>query len=151
MPINKFRGEFFFLSNFYPCQNGVEYEGDIYDTAEHAYQAAKIEDREGRDSFIRGGSLGSNPMDAKKKGGKVKMRGNWNKLRIQVMKDVVKSKFERDENLIKKLLATGKQTIIEGHTGDKFWGGKSNHLGNILMNTREMFAVKSRTLLSPIL
>jgi len=35
------------------------------------------------------------------------------------------------------LLATQNQKIVEGHTGDKFWGGKVNHLGNILMRVRD--------------
>ena len=62
MPINRFRGEFFFLSSFFPCRQGVEFEGDLYPTSEHAYQAGKIEDRDRRDSFTLGGSLGDNPM-----------------------------------------------------------------------------------------
>jgi ribA/ribD-fused uncharacterized protein len=136
MPINKFRGEYFFLSNFFPCKNGVEFEEDIYPTTEHAYQAAKIEDRTLRDAFTRGGSLGDNPMDAKSKGGYVKMQPGWDRLRVNVMLTVVRSKFSRDEDLQKKLLATKNQKIVEGHTGDKFWGGKANHLGNILMRVR---------------
>ena len=137
MPINRFRGEFFFLSNFFPCRHGVELEGDLYPTSEHAYQAAKIEDRDGRDSFTCGGSLGDNPMDAKSKGGKVKVRPGWQSLKVDVMLAAVRSKFARDADLRKKLLATRGQKLVEGHTGDKFWGGKSNHLGNILMRVRD--------------
>lgn len=137
MPINRFRGQYFFLSNFYPCPCGVEFEGDVYDTTEHAYQAAKIEDRAGRDSFTRGGSLGENPMDAKMKGKNVKMRPGWASLKTSVMLQVVRSKFENSSVLAQKLVNTGSQTIVEGHTGDKFWGGKANHLGNILMRVRK--------------
>lgn len=137
MPISRFRGEYFFLSNFFPCREGVLYDGDIYPTSEHAYQAAKVEEREGRESFTCGGSLGDNPMDAKAKGGKVKVRPCWDRIKVEVMLEVVRSKFARDVSLQKKLLATQSQHIVEGHTGDKFWGGKSNHLGNILMRVRE--------------
>ena len=137
MPINRFRGKNFFLSNFYPCQNfGVQYEGQIFPTSEHAYQAAKCEDPKGRDSFALGGSLGKNPLDAKRKGRNVKLRGGWSKLRTKVMLDVVRSKFNRDPTLAVKLIATGAQQLVEGHTGDKFWGGKRNRLGNILMKVR---------------
>ena len=137
MPINRFRGEFFFLSNFFPCRQGVEFEGDLYPTSEHAYQAAKIEDRDGRDSFTRGGSLGDNPMDAKAKGGKVKKRPDWDNRKVDVMLAVVRSKFARDADLRKKLRATRGQQLVEGHTGDRFWGGRRNHLGNILMRVRD--------------
>eukprot|EP00933_Yihiella_yeosuensis_P078893 TRINITY_DN9084_c1_g1_i1.p1 TRINITY_DN9084_c1_g1~~TRINITY_DN9084_c1_g1_i1.p1 ORF type:complete len:435 (-),score=75.88 TRINITY_DN9084_c1_g1_i1:508-1812(-) len=137
MPINRFRGEFFFLSNFYPCSSYVEYESDLYPTSEHAYQAAKIEDRELREPFTVFGSVGPNPMQAKSKGGKVKLRGGWANIRVKVMEAIVLSKFTRDEALMAKLVKTGNQTIVEGHTGDTFWGGKVNHLGRILMKVRE--------------
>merc|ERR1719265_1183358 len=76
-------------------------------------------------------------MDAKSKGGNVKMRPGWNNMKVDVMLTVVRSKFSRDEDLQRKLLATKDQKIVEGHTGDKFWGGKTNHLGNILMRLRD--------------
>jgi len=136
MPINKFRGVHFFLSNFFPCRNGVNYDGHEFPTSEHAYQAGKIEERHGRESFTCGGSLGDNPMDAKSKGKKVKMRPSWDRMKVDVMLEAVRSKFARDGDLQQKLLATQNQLIVEGHTGDKFWGGKANHLGNILMRVR---------------
>jgi hypothetical protein len=40
--IDSFYGQYAFLSNFYPCE--VEFEGDTYPSAEHAYQAAKTID-----------------------------------------------------------------------------------------------------------
>ena len=115
MPINRFRGEFYFLSNFFPCRQGVEFEGDLYPTSEHAYQA-KIKDWDGRDSFTRGGSLGDKPMDAKLKGGKIEERPDWDNLKVAVMLAVVRSKFARDEALRKKLRATRGQKLVEGHT-----------------------------------
>lgn len=144
MPINRFRGEFFYLSNFYTCRHAVEFDGDAYPTSEHAYQAAKIEERSGRDSFTCGGSLGDNPMDAKRKGGKVKKRPNWDSIKVDIMLTVVRSKFARDRALQKKLIATKGQTIIEGHTNDDFWGGKRNHLGRILMRVRDELAVAEK-------
>lgn len=139
MPINRFRGQFFFLSNFYPCENGVEYDGDVYPTSEHAYQAAKAERSEARQGFTIGGSLGPNPMVAKMKGKSIKKRQNWFSMKVDVMLTVVRSKFQRDTKLQDKLLATQNQTIIEGHTNDVFWGGKRNHLGNILMRLRDEY------------
>ena len=115
----------------------MEFEGHLYPTSEHAYQAAKIEDRDGRDSFTCGGSLGNNPMDAKSKGGKVKVRPGWHNVKVDVMLAVVRSKFDRDADLRKKLRATRGQKIVEGHTNDNFWGGRRNHLGNILMRVRD--------------
>ena len=137
MPINKFRGKFYFLSNFGPCEQGVEFDGDLYPTSEHAYQAAKIEDRDGRDSFTVGGSLGPNPRDAQAKGRTVKKRPGWEKMKVDVMLAVVRSKFARDAEMRKKLRATRGQQLVEGHTNDQFWGNKRNHLGHILMRVRD--------------
>jgi len=53
------------------------------------------------------------------------------------MLQVVRFKFENSSILAQKLLNTGSQTIVEGHTGDKFWGAKANHLGNTLMRVRK--------------
>ena len=37
--INRFDGEFAFLSNFWECE--VEFDGIVFPSVEHAYQAAK--------------------------------------------------------------------------------------------------------------
>eukprot|EP00929_Paragymnodinium_shiwhaense_P107528 TRINITY_DN7366_c0_g1_i1.p1 TRINITY_DN7366_c0_g1~~TRINITY_DN7366_c0_g1_i1.p1 ORF type:complete len:408 (-),score=41.76 TRINITY_DN7366_c0_g1_i1:762-1985(-) len=142
MPITRLRGEFFFLSNFFPCRSSVQFESDLYPTSEHAYQAAKLEDATLREPFTVDGSLAqASPLDAKRKGGKLKVRGGWDSMKVKVMEEIVRSKFQRDVSLAAKLLATGAQKIVEGHTGDKFWGGKANHLGNILMKVRSELRV----------
>merc|ERR1712224_1025634 len=38
-----------------------------------------------------------------------------------------------------------------GHTGDKFWGGKANHLGNILMRARDEVRTQSAAPVAPTL
>jgi len=137
MPNKSFSGKYSFLSNFKPCRNGVMYEGDMYPTSEHAYQAAKIEERHGRHSFICGGSLGDNPRAAKRKSKTIKIRGAWGAMKVDVMTEVVRSKFERDTGFQQKLHATRKETLREEGTGDTFWGGTRNHLGRILMRVRD--------------
>ena len=52
--IREFRGEFSWLSNFYPVQ--IEYEGLTYPSVEHAYQAGKLINIEDRKLFLRGNS-----------------------------------------------------------------------------------------------
>ena len=111
MPISRFRGDIFVEFLSLPAR--WEFEG-----------------------FTCGGSLGDNSMDAKSKG-KVKMRPDWHNLKVDVMLAVARSKFARDADLRKKLRATCGQKLVEGHTGDKFWSGKSKHLGNILMRVRD--------------
>lgn len=135
--INSFRGEYFFLSNMYPCT--VYFEGEMYNSVEHAYVGAKTTDPEIRRlvrSIIK-------PGDAKRFG-----RGKdfpyditFDDRKQDTMERLVRSKFTNSDKLKSLLLKTGDAELIEGnHWGDKFWGvcdGEGfNYLGNILMTVR---------------
>lgn len=135
--IREFQGEYRFLSNFYPAE--IEYNGILYPTVEHAYQAAKTMSSSTK-VFI---SMLKKPGDAKKMGQRVKVRPNWEELKLPVMEQLLIKKFEIPE-LREKLLATGNLLLQEGNWwGDTFWGyclktnRGFNHLGLLLMKVRE--------------
>ena len=133
--ILEFRGKYRFLSNFYPCS--IVYEGIEYPTTEHAYQAAKTLDTERRYHI----SQLETPGQAKRAGKNVKLRDDWEEVKIQVMYEICKLKFTKP-NFAQKLLATGNQELVEGNTwNDTFWGrckGRGqNNLGKILMIIRD--------------
>lgn len=141
MTIDSFRGEHDYLSNFYSCP--VEYDGLTYQNTEAAFQAAKCANRNEREKFV---SL--SPGQAKKLGRKVDLREDWETVKIDVMRDVLKSKFSLNSELREKLIATGDVELIEGnHWNDRFWGvcrGKGqNHLGKLLMELREILKKSS--------
>lgn len=141
MTIDSFRGDYDFLSNFYSCP--VEYDGLTYQNTEAAFQAAKCVDRNEREKFV---SL--SPGQAKKLGRKVDLREDWETVKIDVMRDVLKSKFSLNFELREKLIATNDVELIEGnHWNDRFWGvcrGKGqNHLGKLLMELREILKKSS--------
>lgn len=132
-PIDRFRGEYRFLSNFWPAQ--VQFEGITYPTVENAYQAAKTLDPDER-MVIRDVTPGM----AKKMGGLLEIRGDWESLRLSVMLELLRRKFQV-EPLKSQLLRTGDRELIEGNDwGDRFWGVCSgtgeNHLGKLLMQVR---------------
>jgi hypothetical protein len=136
MDILGFNKEYRFLSNFYPAT--VEYDGLEYSSTEHAYQAAKTEDAAQRRRIREA----QKPGDAKRLGKQVKMRTNWEQIKVGVMKDLVRQKFTNHKELKEKLLATGDAYLEETNTwNDTFWGvckGKGqNHLGKILMEVRQ--------------
>lgn len=136
-----FRGTFDFLSNFYPTE--VEFEGVVYPTAEHAYQAAKTLDPELRQKV----KLLDTPGKAKGFAKQIKLRPEWDKIKVEIMEDIVKNKFANNFSLQKKLVATTGYDLVENNTwGDEFWGksgGKGeNRLGKILMNLREKYQTK---------
>lgn len=130
--INEFRGEYYFLSNFY--ESPVKYQGITYRNNEAAFQAQKtFSDRE---CFAN-----LDPSSAKRKGRCVQLRSDWEKVKLDEMYNIVKAKFEQNTDLKNKLLATGDSHLEEGNTwGDKIWGtvgGKGqNNLGKILMRVR---------------
>ena len=133
--IDRFTGEYRWLSNFWPTI--VWYNGEMYGSVEHAYQAAKTLDTADR-AWIR--SL-SSPWAAKRAGRSVVLRKDWETYRLAIMYELVRHKFEDDDGLRAKLLATGDAELVEGnHWGDTFWGvcgGKGrNELGKILMRVR---------------
>ena len=133
--ITLFRGDFAFLSNFQKCR--VEFEGDIYPTVEHAFQAAKTFDKEERKKILAVAS----PVIAKRIGRRLKLREDWEDVKCDIMLELLKSKFS-DSELKEKLLATGDAELIEGNNhGDRFWGQVNgvgmNMLGKLLMDVRK--------------
>ena len=134
--INRFDGEYRFLSNFFPSP--IRYDGILYTTVEHAYQAQKTLDIGERRKIA---NLRS-PFSAKKVGKVIMLRKDWHKVSLNIMYQLVLLKFTSHPELAKDLLATGEQEIVEGNDwGDTFWGkvdGKGlNHLGRILMRVRD--------------
>lgn len=134
-PVRSFTGEHAFLSNFFASP--IVLDGVTYPTLEHAFQAAKTDDAEGRRTILSCPTPGS----AKRRGKKVKLRSDWEEIKLRIMEDLVRQKFS-DPLLREKLLKTGRRELVEGnHWNDTFWGvcngrGK-NHLGRILMKVRE--------------
>lgn len=109
----------------------------IFTTTEHAYQACKALDYETLLSFTKL----EKPGQAKRLGGQIKLRPDWDQIKIDVMTEINKIKFQQ-EPYKKLLLDTGDGYLEETNTwNDTFWGvceGKGkNNLGHILMDIRE--------------
>ncbi len=134
MTISSFTMEYSFLSNFYPCL--IEFDGDIYPSLEHAYQAAKTNDPNERKKIREEKQV----RRAKQIGRHVTIREDWEQIKVEVMRDLLKKKFENPQ-LRKLLLDTYPHDLVEGNNwGDTFWGvcrghGK-NMLGVLLMQLR---------------
>ncbi len=139
--IKKFRGQFLFLSNFY--WTSTAYDGKIYPTAEHAYQAAKALNPSHRRRFQ---NWQLTPAKAKQIGRCLLMREDWDEVKLEVMEQILCSKFSK-EPMQRMLLRTGDAVLIEGNTwGDTFWGESKgwglNHLGKLLMKIRDALRLK---------
>lgn len=134
--ICKFSGKYSFLSNFHLCDIiDLDYPEIKYPSLENAYQASKTSDKEERKKFTN-----ITPGQSKRLGRKVKLREDWDSIRIQIMEQLLRQKFKQP--LLKdKLLKTNGCKLIEGNNwNDYFWGicnGKGhNNLGKLLMQIR---------------
>lgn len=132
--IDSFQGQFRWLSNFWFTKKGFN--------VETWYQSMKTLDLNERELIKK-----MKPGEAKRWSHTVKLRSDWESVKVPIMKKLVLHKFESDVELRTKLLETGNAELIEGNTWhDNFWGscvcpkcgnkGK-NVLGKILMEIRD--------------
>lgn len=134
--ITSFSGEYRWLSNFWYA--GVSAFGRIFPTVEHAYQACKSMEPVDWQKI----AWCKTPGDAKRAGRTLKIREDWDQIKLFVMEELLIQKFQHP-HLRQLLLDTGDQEIVEGNTwGDTFWGVCNgvgeNHLGKLIMKIRTM-------------
>lgn len=129
-----------FLSNFYEAR--VEYGGLAFGSNEAAFQAQKCMLEEEKAQFTEYG-----PGKSKGVGRRVKLRPDWESVKVGIMEEIVRAKFTQHPELAAKLFLTGERILVEGnHWGDTFWGVDTrtgqgeNNLGRILMKIRAEIA-----------
>ena len=122
----------------------MEFEGRVYPTAEHAYQAGKARTDEVREwilsaptpSLVAMAAHGLYTWD---------IVPEWSRTKFDRMRKVLKAKFSQHEDLKKLLLSTGNARLVEAGRTDnavnRTWGevnGKGqNMLGVLLMEVRD--------------
>ena len=140
----RFREEFNFLSNFFPCE--IVFRGIRYPSVEHAYQALKFL-REG-DRWYIAKNLTAAEAKAKAKTALPEEKQPLFEANMDlVMLTLLRLKFKAGSPLGEKLLATASLELIEENWWhDCYWGvctcGRAacaegwNHLGKLLMDVR---------------
>ena len=145
--IDRFRGQHFFLSNFYPAP--TPYRGSVFPTSEHAFVAAKTRDSD----VIRAVLATADPAEAKRIGLAAPLIAGWASQRFAAMEEILNAKFTYNPDLADKLLATAGALLVEGNTWhDQTCGSCScdehrdqpgeNALGVILMAVRLRIAAR---------
>lgn len=139
-----FRGPLEFCTNFFDLRpyGGLESEGNIYPSLEHAFQAQKTLYVEFRKLIQQA----ETPGRAKRLGHDVPLREDWEEIKLDVMERLLRKKFAIPE-LRELLLATGSKSLVEENVWhDDYWGSCTcathynkpgqNHLGLLLMKIR---------------
>ena len=121
--IISFSEDYSFLDNSY--NSPIAYDGLVFDSAEAAFQAAKLKNEK-------------QPENA------TKARSDWKLIRINVMRNILRAKFRQTPELAGMLRATGACDLVYGNShNDTFWGYDldrkcgQNMLGILLMEIRE--------------
>jgi ribA/ribD-fused uncharacterized protein len=124
--------------------------------SEYYYQAMKFPLDAAWQEEIR---RAATPVKAKQLGGSPghPARGDWEKIKEQVMKTALLAKFRQNPALLELLKGTGERRLVEASTADNFWGagpkGKGlNRLGALLTEVRAELKVErpDKTMLAPV-
>ena len=134
--IDSFQGQYRFLSNFFAAP--IVYKDKIYPTSEHLFQALKTTEGAEREWVRQAKTAGQ----AKHRGKIISMREDWDAVKVDIMRDVLKLKFSQNPDLAARLLETGDEELVEGNTwGDVEWGVCNgvgqNKLGILLQELRK--------------
>lgn len=146
--IDKFEGEYTFLSNTY--LRPMKFEGLEYTNAESCFQSCKFRNPKSRKVFTNMG-----PNSAYLKGRHVTLRDDWEDVKDRYMYRVLRAKFDQNPDLIQKLIDTGDEEIINTNTKhDNYWGFCTcdkcakryhhNQIGTTLMKLRGEYQKKAK-------
>lgn len=114
--ISSFKDKYRFLSNFWPSP--FTYDGILYPTNEHFFQAMKTNDKAQRRLI----SEARTPGLAKWMGRQTVLRIDWPQINLNVMLYGLRKKFQNKE-LAAELAATFPHTLVEGNWWhDNLWG-----------------------------
>lgn len=136
----KFYQQWYDLFNNFSA-NAIEYEGEVYPTSEHAYQAAKCESQEAKDDIRHAKSpiVAKEIANGKFKGDRIP---DWDVKKLEIMERILRAKLSQHEEVKSALMRSSNDIIEEDSKEDNFWGvGKDghglNHLGKLWMKIRD--------------
>ena len=123
------------LSNFERSEQWIN--GHLYNTNEHWYQSQKTNDSIIW-SWIKNAPSPFLAMKAGRSLRKKEMDKDWELLKVGVMLQGLRAKFNQNKRLREKLIATENAILHEDSPTDMFWGVKGKDmLGKLLMKVRK--------------
>lgn len=142
MAINFYGSKFFVFNNF--SSHAIEFEGKLYPTSEHAYQAAKCLDPSGKEEIRNARS----PKQAKMLANEIYKEARdpgWETKKVDVMERILRAKLAQHAEAAEALKESGEDDIVEDSPVDYFWGegadgSGQNMLGKLWMKIRTEFS-----------
>jgi hypothetical protein len=139
---------FFYEQDFYVLSNfsafTLAWKGIRFDTSEAAYHWEKFTGDSGEAQLTRYYiETAPSAHEAFKIAGDNKQhrRPDWDAVKVDIMRDILRAKVAQHEYVRRKLLATGDRELIEDSWRDDFWGwgpnrDGRNQLGKLWMQVR---------------
>lgn len=139
---------FFYEQDFYVLSNFsafcIHWRGKPFFTSEHAYHWSRFDLPEGRGILLQDCvQRAASAHDAFKfaQDNKSKQRKDWDTIKVDVMRDILREKAAQHEYVARKLEATGDRELVEDSWRDDFWGwgehrNGRNMLGKLWMEVR---------------
>lgn len=135
---------FFYEQDFYVLSNfsafTLSWAGKEFQTSEAAYHWEKFP----KNPLIRASVwMAPSAHEAFKVAEREKThrRADWDDVKVDIMRDILRAKANQHEYVRRKLLATGERELIEDSWRDDFWGWGENRdgknmLGKLWMEVR---------------
>lgn len=139
--------DFYVLSNF--SSFTLQWRGLRFDTAEAAYHWEKFPDQQAVQELIRTAPSAHEAYRVAAEH-KWQRRPDWDDVKCEIMKDILRAKAEQHEYVRRKLLATGDRELVENSWRDDFWGwgpnrDGQNELGKLWMGVRAELKIDAMT------
>lgn len=139
MPINFYTPKFYVFNNF--SAHAIEFRGQFYPTSEHAYQATKCTDPDGKEAI----RCARSPLQAKmlaQEAYKDAKDPDWTSKKVAVVEEILRAKLAQHPEAREALRESGDEDIVEDSPTDYFWGegadgSGQNVLGKLWMKIRD--------------
>lgn len=136
---------FFYEQDFYVLSNfsafNLEWKGLTFPTSEHAYHWEKFTPNyTALRDYIRQAPSAHEAFKLAERN-KHCRREDWDDVKVDVMRDILRAKAQQHPYVMRKLLATGDRELVENSWRDGFWGwgphrDGQNMLGKLWMQVR---------------
>jgi N-glycosidase YbiA len=134
------------FTNFYKGRP-IVIDGIPWKTTEHYFQAQKFVSSSQIQAAIQAAAIPGEAFQLARANGKHK-RADWEVVKDDVMRKVLRAKFTQDDRLKQLLLSTGNAELVEASDKDSYWGNApdengnegQNKLGKLLMELRTELA-----------
>jgi ribA/ribD-fused uncharacterized protein len=134
----------FYEQDFYPLSNfssfTLRWKGERFDTSEAVYHWEKFSHRPDLQYVIRD-AISAHEAFKFAEGMKHLRRHDWDAVKVDIMRDILRAKAMQHEYVRRKLLSTGGRLLVENSWRDSFWGwgpdrNGRNQLGLLWMEIR---------------